>query len=47
MVNSSANNDNITVPYQYANLQLWKNTAVAKLTSSSAARRPRAPTSGR
>ena len=35
MVNSSAQNSNIQVPYQYANLQVWKNTAVAKLTSSS------------
>ena len=36
MVNSSGQNDDIDVPYQYAGLQVWKNTAVAKLTSSSA-----------
>jgi hypothetical protein len=35
MVNSSGNNDDIQVPYQYAKLFLWKNTAVAQETSSS------------
>ncbi|MDR3647902.1 MAG: fibronectin type III domain-containing protein, partial [Acidimicrobiales bacterium] len=35
IVNSSGQNNNIAVPYQYANLPVWKNTAVAKLTSTS------------
>ena len=35
MVDASANNDDIEVPYQYANLPVWANTAVAHLTSSS------------
>ena len=35
IVNSSSQNTNIEVPYQYADLPVWKNTAVAKLTPSS------------
>ena len=35
MVDASANNDDIEVPYQYANLPVWANTAVAHLTPSS------------
>ena len=35
MVNSSGQNDDIQVPFQFAKLALWKNTAVASLTSSS------------
>ena len=34
-VDASANNDDIQVPYQYANLPVWANTSVAQLTPSS------------
>jgi hypothetical protein len=34
-VNSAPQANDIQVPYQYAKLQLWQNTAVAKLTSTS------------